>query len=402
VTREAEKTNTPQIPWTLTGNGFDMSIGSIGNIGGWALAPIFAPRVQSFANDSSSDTAATQPSSSDCLTGGMCVAPPSQSPAAQSPGGLTDLSGLTVQESHLALRIRSRSELRTASDGTITERTSTKLRFHYDLTTADGQHVELNVKAKVRQVSVQDAAGNSVSKTQLKLQFSLLQEGVAEDLSPLQSDQVPSDTRSEVSDGLQAFLSAVGDALQDFVEGDNVSADDLVKRTVDTFNTLVDALTQLLFPTAESDAPPALPTGDESIGQIPTIDSLPLDDSEPSPPQPDVTSPPLLPAPEDAGLTGQPPPTDTLPAASGDVTAPGESASSEPPVPADQTTPVQSATQVLQSVRLRFVQSLTQIIRTLSPGERAGDSSSAAPQLLYYQNSLSLRIRTASLVDVDA
>ena len=366
---------------------------NIGNVGGSVLSPFFALRVRSLANDSSSDTAAAQPSSADCAAGGMCLVPP-QTPATQLPSGLADFGGLTVQESHLALRIRSRSELRTANDGTVSERTSVKLRFHYDLTTADGQHIELNVKAKVRQVSIEDAAGNSVSKTQVKLQFSLLQEGVAGDLTPLQSDQVPSDTRSGVSDGLQAFLSAVGEALQDFVEGDSVTADDLVRKTVDTFNTLVDALTQLLFPSAENAEPPALPTSDEPLGQIPAITPPPLEDSDSSPVQPVVTSPPSLPVPDDAGVTNEPSQTESSPTEGGAIPA--------IPAPADQTTPAQSANQVLQTVRLRFIQSLTQIIRTLTPDEQAGDNSSPASQSLYYQSSLSLRIRTASLVDVNA
>ena len=104
---------------------------SIGSIGSSSWTPHFALRVRSFANDNSADAPVTQPSATD-------VAPGAQLPSAQSPGSLTGFSGQTVQESRLALQIRSRSELRTFSDGTVSERTSTKLKFHYDLTTADG------------------------------------------------------------------------------------------------------------------------------------------------------------------------------------------------------------------------------------------------------------------------
>jgi hypothetical protein len=324
---------------------------SIGSIGSSALFPFHALNVRSLAKEESADA-------------------PARTPVPQSLSAPADFGGLTVQESHLALRIRSRSDLRTASDGSVSQRSSTKLRFHYDLTTADGQHIELNVKAKVQQASYQDAEGNSVSKTQLKLQFSLLQEGVVDGLSGLQSEQTPGETRSGVSEGLQAFLSAVGDALQQFTEGDSLSADDLVKKTVDTFNTLVDALANLLFPAA-NEAPPALPVSGESPGEIPLLETPPSD-SEPSLLGPPTASPSPAPLP---------------------VSLPAEE---------EVASPAPSATQMLQDVRLRFVQSLTRIIRALTPDEQPENGSLAATQRLIYPSSLNLRIRTASLVDVNA
>ena len=392
---------------------------SIGSIGSSSWTPHFALRVRSFANDNASDPPVAQPSATACAAGGTCLAPGTQLPAAQSPGGLagfrglTGFSGQTVQESHLALQIRSRSEVRTDRDGTVAERTSTQLKFHYDLTTADGQHIELNVKAKVQQSSVQDAAGNSISKTQVKLQFSLLQEGVAEDLSPLLSDQVPSDTRSGVSDGLQAFLNSIGDAIQEFTAGENATADDLLTKTVDTFNTLVDALKTLLFPAAENDAPPALPTSDEAPVLIPPVSLPPLGNSEPVPAVPvDEPAQPETPletsentavardpqnsadeVPVDSTFTDQNAPTIQPALAEGDVAPPAE--------PDAAASPTQLATQVLQSVRLRFVQSLTQIIRSLTPDEQSGNGSSAS-QFLYSRSALSLKIHSESLVDVNA
>src|SRR5687767_5982252 len=105
---------------------------SIGRIGSSALSLDFSLRVRSFVQDSSSDTTATQPSPTDCAGGGMCAAPLAPS-TVQAPCDLTGSSGLTVQE---ALRNRSRTALRTASDGTVSERASAKLRVDYDLTMA--------------------------------------------------------------------------------------------------------------------------------------------------------------------------------------------------------------------------------------------------------------------------
>jgi len=411
---------------------------NIGSIGSSALSPAFSLRLRSFAKDHSSDTAATPPTSTACAAGGICAAPlPKLSPV-QAP------SGLTVQESHLALQIRSRTEVLTASDGTVSELATAKLRFHYDLTTADGQHIELNVKAKVQQVSIQDAAGNSASKTQVKLQFSLLQQGVADALSSLQSDQVPSDTQSGVADRLQAFLNSVGDALQHFVEGDKVTADDLVRTTVDTFNTLVDALRNLLFQPVAEESPPALPTSDEAVGQIPAIAPPPPDNSPLSPAEPAANSSPaapVAPLPAERDVINEPSESETPTVASEDnsvadvpvihaapipsVPSPVDPTPAEP-IPVDQgASPVQAApaagsvappadpntaasltqllaTQVLQTVRFRFVQSLTQIIQTLTPAEQTGNSSSSSFQRLDYRSSLSLRIHTTSLVDLNA
>ena len=399
---------------------------SIGRIGSSAMSPDFSLRVRSFVKDSSSDTTATQPSPTDCAGGGICAAPLARSSTVQAPRDLTGSSGLTVQESHLALQIRSHTELRTASDRTVSERASAKLRFHYDLTMADGQHIELNVKAKVQQVSIQDTAGNSGSKMQVKLQFSLLQEGVADGLSALQTDQVPSDTRSGVADGLQAFLNSVGEVLQHFLEGDKVTADELVTKTVDTFNTLVDALTNLLFHPAGNEAPPVLPTSGEAFGQIPVIAPTPLDNSELSPLEPAANSRPsvpLSPLLAEGAVTNEPSKPETPTVAGGDISVADVPAVPADPIPPDQSAPIvqpapaegsvappadpkaaasptQLASHVLQTVRVRFVQSLTQIIQTLTSEEQPGNSSSASFQRLDYQSSLSLRVHTASLMDV--
>jgi hypothetical protein len=394
----------------------DMSIGSIN---GSALASVFSLKVRSQTNGNS-----TRASSSchDCGAGGPDVSSPSQSLASPSIGSLADLNGLSTLGSHLALQIRSRSQQITASDGTVSERSSTKLRFHYDLTTADGQHIELNVKAKVQEASVQDAAGNFVSKSQVKLQFSLLQEGVSSDLSPLQSDQVPSATQSGVAGGLQDFLTSVGDAVQQFTSGDNVSADDLVTKTVDTFNTLLDALSKLLFPTSGNVDATALPPTSDAPSP-PPADPVPLlSDSSPAaaapallippPPQPPVSDP-------TSDATSSPPaatPTDdsTSPAPSDPATEPAsvEPPASEPTPAADSAPPpadsapapsaTQLATQVLQTTRLRFTQSLTQIIQTLNSQDQSGNSSTLTTQRLSFHSSLSLQVQTASLLDASA
>lgn len=392
---------------------------NIGNLNGSAFSPVYAPRGRSGTGNCSSDGAESAPTSNDSTGGGICTTPlPPTTP--EAPGGLT------VQESHLALQIRSRTQVRTSSDGTTRERESTKLRFHYDVTTADGQHIELNVKAKVQQVSIEDAAGNSVSKTQVKLQFSLLQQGVAEGLSPLQSDEVPSDTQSGIADRLQAFLTSVGDALQQFIEGDKLTADDLVKTTVDTFNTLVDALADLLFapaaPTAPtgSEAPPALPPGG-GPDQVPAPTPVPLENTAtiPAAPTSDSSPPPQVsPLPEEGNVASEPLQAETpqpetpavadAPAIPADTTSlvaspePTEVSVAPAVDPDAAVTPSPSATHVLQSVRLRFMQSLTQIIRTLTPAEQPGDRPLATFQRLDYRSSLSLKVRSTSLVDLNA
>ena len=286
-------------------------------------------------------------------------------------------------------------------NGTIQERTSAKLQFHYDLTTADGQHIELNVKAKVRQTSVQDAAGNSISKTQLKLQFSLLQEGVADGVAELPADSIATDAQGSIADELQTFLSTVQDALQQFLDGGNDSADDLIKKTVDTFNTLLGALSNLLLPGRGNGGADPLPGSGEPTDQLPAIDAPAADTSPIGPETPGVPALPPLAA-EEAAVVEDSAVTDPVadevpvPPAEGEVSAPPEA---DTPAPSG---PLPTPAQVLTDVRLRFTQSLTQIIRSLTPQDQTDNAPVGTLQYLHYQSALSLHLQTAGLVDAVA
>ncbi len=422
---------------------------NVHSFGSSTLPPVYLLRGRSVGRDSSPDTAATR-DSANCDAGGVCAASPALAHGAQRFDGFqrVDRAGVAPGVANPLAHPIAYDKRRNGQP-----RDTTWLRFHYDLTTADGQHVELNVKAKVRQVSIQDAAGNSASKTQVKLRFSLLQQEVADGLSPLQSDQAPSGTPSGVADGLQAFLNSVTDALQNFVEGnsgtgDTITADDLVTRTVDTFNALVDALTHLFFQPAEgpagNDASPALPASGDSVAQIPAIAAPLEDNADLGPVQPAAESPPA-PLPAEGGVTNESSIPGTSAVASSDnpvadvasipaaaVPAdqlPVDQLPADPvpadPISADEGAPVvpsaptrgqrccwggfwlavshaQLVTQVLQTVRFRFVQSLTQIIHTLTPAGQTDDNATASSQLLVYHSSLSLKIHTASLVDLNA
>jgi hypothetical protein len=365
---------------------------SIGSIGSSVLAPFFAVNSGSLAKTTPSGATATAP--------------------IPSPATSAEVTGLTAQESHLVLRIRTRSSVHTSDDGTVSERISSKLQFHYDLTTADGEHIELNVKAKLQHTSIQDADGNYISKTQLKLQFSLLQEGVADGLSPLLSHQAfspsSSDTAPDVSapsgvgDGLQAFLDAVDEALQQFTEGSNNSADDLLHKTVDAFNSLLGALSHLLFPPGATPAEPTLPPSSEPPSPVEALPAPlpPIDDDSPPADSPAAN---LAPTPAPAPIEQTP----EEPIATDDVASeppPSETGESEtaPAESAPATAPPPTATQILRDVRIRFIQSLTQIIGTLTPPDQPGTGSLATSQYLSYQSSLSIRIHSASLVDATA
>ncbi len=285
-----------------------------------------------------------------------------------------------------------------------------------------GQHIELNVKAKLRQSSNTDEAGNLVSKTQLKLQFSLLLEGVADGLSPLQSDPVPGDKQDSVGGALQSFLTSVEDALQNVVGGDNVAADDLTKKTVDSFNNLLDSIAKLFFAPAGSNTHLAPPPSNESTGPVPALPPGGLGSV--------AASSASTTTPTNEGVTNGPVQSGALPVVSANNTVVNDPARSAEPIPADQAALVpqptsaeagvvpsadpnapapsaavptaQLATRVLLDVRVRFVQSLTQIIRTLSPEQQSAGGSFALSERLTYQSSLSLHLRSTSLLDLKA
>ena len=81
------------------------------------------------------------------------------------------------------------------------------------------------------------------------------------------------------------------------------------------------------------------------------------------------------------------------------ASAPPEDTAVAAPAPSDVGEPAPSATQVLQSVRIRFVQSLSQVIRTLTPDDQSGKL--IFDQQLSYKSSLSLKIHS-SLLDLNA
>jgi hypothetical protein len=125
----------------------------------------------------------------------------------------------------------------------------------------------------------------------------------------------------------------------------------------------------------------------------------------------------------EGAVTNEPSKPETPTVAGGDISAADVPAVPADPIPPDQGAPIvqpapaegsvappsdpktaasttQLASHVLQTVRVRFVQSLTQIIQTLTSEEQDGNSLSASFQRLDYQSSLSLRVHTASLIDV--
>ncbi len=264
---------------------------------------------------------------------------------------------LQVNSSELRLRVRSKSKLRVGQDDSLRAVNKTKLRFRYDLELAGGQKIQLRARASLKQTAWRSENGDTETKTRVKFQFSLIQQEVSEGLSPLQ-----------IGDGesspLSAFLNIVDEAVSDFSDDGTIDADTLIGTVLDEFNTLLASLAGEA-PTASDviDAPAVRDPAPES----PPIDNLPL--SIPSAVESEsesdaVESQPVDNAPSE--LIEPPRVADSSQLAEADPPGPATVDLGESQLNAPEVTE-QTAKEVLESVRIRFIQSFSQVIKTLSP-----------------------------------
>lgn len=288
----------------------------------------------------------------------------------------------------LAFRVRSQSKVRVDDDGSIRAVNKTQLRFSYDLVSEDGQRIQLRAKAKIKQSVTLDENGDIAIKTRVKLQFSLIQKEVADGLNPLQGAQNEGD-----SNPLQAFFDVVDSVVSDYADDGRIDADTLIGNVLDEFNSLLANLS------GGSQGPTDAEVSDAQVSDAGTNDGeviaaqvIEARSQSSSPPdaeggvdEAEAIAPvqPTIDAAEteakDAGaiLVGESPETKlesgaNLVPTSLTGTSPVVASETEPTEDtlvnaADPETNVEKAHDVLQKVRIRFVQSFTQVIKTLTP-----------------------------------
>ncbi len=292
--------------------------------------------------------------------------------------------------SQLALRVRSRSKVLINEDGSSRAVTKTQLRFRYDFESSDGQRLQLRAKARIKHSVTTGSDGEVAIKTRVKLQFSLLQQEVSDGVAPL-LEGTPQDQNQP--NPLQAFQGAVNAFVSDFADDGQIDADTLISSVLEEFNSLLDALSgrssEPTNPLPELPVPReavlddavidddsddqnvvfALPTPDQSITLQPQeIDPVPTND-------PTVIESENASDDDDAKVASQPVTDSPVPSEPASeetaVTVAAVPTVESPDAPA-QATPEATAQEVLQAVRIRFVESFTQVIRTLSPSDDDG------------------------------
>lgn len=272
-------------------------------------------------------------------------------------------TALTVNSAaQLNVKVRSRSQIRVDDDGSFRAVNQTKLRFSYDLKLDDGQTIQLRAKAKVRQSVTQNEAGDIAIKTKVKFQFSLIQQDVSDGLEPLQGG-----TNDGETNPLQAFLDVVDSVVADFADDGQIDADTLIHTVLDEFNSLFASLSGAL-----PEPPDTSPADTPDLGGD-VIDALPPSGPSITTTDDVDTEAPVQPAnvePETGTVADDSAPADTVVIAPLPETAPTDEADPGQETLAsatDATANDASARDVLQEVRIRFVQSFSQVIRTLTP-----------------------------------
>lgn len=305
------------------------------------------------------------------------------------PGAALSLHSAT----QLAFRVRSQSKIRVDDDGTLRAVNKTQLRFKYDLQTQDGLDIQLRAKAKIKQSIRIDENGDTTIKTRVKLQFSLIQQDVSNGLQPLQSSLPEGDTNP-----LQSFIDLVDGVVADFADDGQIDADTLIATVLNEFNSLLTSLSGGLQEGSDAETidgdvidvvpTPIYPLADEPVadvnGDVPTepvileadaetdgAGIIAVDESTET--GVDSTAE-LVSAPPIAPLDGATEPGSSADAlvTAGDVTAADVTA-------ADVDAKVETTREVLQEVRIRFIQSFSQVIKTLTP---SGDDDAAELSLV--------------------
>lgn len=299
----------------------------------------------------------------------------------------SDLS--TFQTERIALKARSRTRIRQDEDGNLRATNRTNLRFQYDLETGDGQRIRLRAKAKLKQTVVQDENGDLAVKTKVKFQFRLIQQDVNRGLgSVAQSD---GDNRA-----LDAFSNVLESLGTEFADDGAIDADELVASIVNAFNELYEQFAG--EPVSPNDVAPQAgdPDGIANAGVSVRVqirnaaaDIEPVSSGEPDP----ITSVQQQPATLSAESVAIETSPESTSATAVDETAEDEATDVEQVDDVEQVESndepddIASISQsngdltendrreAIQQVRLRFVQSFSQVIETLTPEGDSGQSS---------------------------
>ena len=280
----------------------------------------------------------------------------------------------------LAFRVRSQSKVRVDDDGSLRAVNKTQLRFSYDLESEDGQRIQLRVKAKVKESVTLDENGDIAVKTRVKLQFSLIQKDISDGLSPLQSAQDDGD-----SNPLQAFLDVVDSVVSDYADDGQIDADTLISTVLDEFNSLfanlsggslapIDAATidgDVIDALPQPSSPPDAEAGVEEVeAAAPVQPTSPETETDVEGEGTIFVAEPLATGLESNARLVSAPLTEITPVGETDADPVRDSFVNA----ADAETKVETANDILQQVRIRFVQSFTQVIKTLTPNSE-DDSS---------------------------
>jgi len=290
------------------------------------------------------------------------------------PGELAE--GLSSR-SELAVRAASRTWLRQTDGGQIDLKSKSWLEFNYEFESEDGTRVTLRARAKTEISYHREADGSYALKARVKLQIAAVRESVESGLEPLFGSDGTTELGTAVSSALDGFREAIDGLTRRFID-DAISGDDLIPGMVDAFNALAELVQTLAFgdkrssaiSAGESDAvlsDAAIPAAVPAHEPAASADTEAVDDE----PVGEVAELPAeqRPAADPADVGGA----EEVESAEDEPRSLPETSETETRVETPGATSATLRQSLLLDLRLRFVQSMSQLVATFDPSAEAAD-----------------------------
>ncbi len=156
--------------------------------------------------------------------------------------GSRELSEATYER--MSLRLRNRTQIKVSDDGDVYTSSRTQLKFRYEFEAADGTRIQIRAKANLsmRQSSDGDETTQSI-KLRSKLRVSTIQRSVGSGVgSLLESPQLSEDAKNVVSQALEMFQQITDAATSSFLNGEPLDGDQLIQDLVGAFNELAETI----------------------------------------------------------------------------------------------------------------------------------------------------------------
>lgn len=296
-----------------------------------------------------------------------------------------DLQRVDEGHSLSVLRYKSGLKLKQTDDGALKIKFKSQLKFTYQFQSEDGTTLKISAKVKTHVSYQQTGEESSDFKARVKFKLTMVQKTVASGLAPvLDSDSPTDEQRLAVSSVLQDFGDVIELVTSQFLD-DTLAGDDLIGNVVDAFNELTRSAQSEVSEGAEPPIAPAEQPPLDKPAEVVDDVVLPVDVAEPGVFPVDLMTEEdeIQSAIGDTQGTGQPTsqPVDDIGDSGNGETVEGDAGdpleviagSGEPEMPSVAS--FYSDRSLFVDLRVKFVQSLSQLVSVLDSSSNDAESS---------------------------